>query len=67
MRISAPSPRRQLAELKHPNLAEYVRAKRAAGESWRRIERAVYRHTNGDVDVTFETLRAWFPDSEVTR
>lgn len=41
-------------------LERFVRERRAAGRSWRLIARDLYDAT--EVDVTFETLRAWFPD-----
>lgn len=41
-------------------LGSFVRSRRAAGLSWRRIERDLLDRTG--VDVTGETLRTWFPD-----
>lgn len=63
MQTNVGSPRQQLTELQHPGLRALVLKLRTAGESWRRIERAVYRETAGQVDVSFETLRAWFGES----
>lgn len=42
-------------------LAQYVGAKRAAGESWRNIALGLRDDTDGQVNVTHETLRRWFP------
>lgn len=43
-------------------LEQYVADKRKAGVSWRRISLDLRDETNGDIDVTYETLRAWFPE-----
>jgi hypothetical protein len=60
MTTPTPSTRQVLTEQLHPWLRGYVRAERAAGTSWRRIVRAVYERTDGNVDVTEETMRTWF-------
>jgi hypothetical protein len=55
---------RRLAEIVTPGgLTEFVRARRAEGMSWRTITHALWAATNGDVDVSHETLRSWFPDT----
>lgn len=46
------------------DLEAFVRERRADGTSWRHIARAIYEATNGEVDVTHETLRVWYPDDE---
>lgn len=33
---------------------------RSAGRSWRLIARDLYEATNGQIDVTHETVRGWF-------
>lgn len=51
----------QLADLKLGKpLAEYVKEKREAGVSWRRI--TLDLRDDIDLDVTYESLRAWFPE-----
>lgn len=45
-------------------LEVFVRSRREAGKSWRQIERDLYQSTDGGVDVTYETIRTWFPDAE---
>ncbi len=61
----APTPTARLADILLGDsgpLETFVRERRAAGRSWRQIERDLYRATDGEVDVTFETIRSWFPD-----
>lgn len=41
-------------------LSRYVSERRAERRSWRLIARDLYEQTGED--VTYETLRAWFPD-----
>lgn len=48
-------------ELGEP-LAARVERDRKAGKAWRIIARDLYVETEGRVDVTHETLRAWFRD-----
>lgn len=43
-------------------LDRFVRRRREAGRSWRLVARDLYEATNGEVDVTYQTLRTWFPD-----
>lgn len=45
-------------------LEHFVRSRRDAGRSWRLIARDLHEATDGEVDVTFETLRSWFPDRQ---
>jgi hypothetical protein len=54
------SPRQLLATalLGRP-VTEYIATERQAGKSWRRIAQALREDTNGQVDVTPETLRTW--------
>jgi len=44
-------------------LAELVAERRSAGVSWRRISLELRDATNGEIDVTYETLRSWFPEA----
>lgn len=59
----APTPTARLAEilLREP-LAEFVRSRRAEGLAWRLVSRDLYEATDHQIDVTYETLRTWFPD-----
>lgn len=43
-------------------LSSFVTLRRAQGRSWRLIARDL--HTETQIDVTFETLRSWFPDAD---
>lgn len=43
-------------------LEQFVRQRRSNGRAWRLIARDLYEATNREVDVTYETLRSWFPD-----
>ena len=55
----------QLADIKlaeHGGVADYIATKRTAGRSWRLISRDLYEDTG--LDITFETLRRWFPETE---
>ena len=57
----APTPTYRLADLQlSGGLEEYVRSRRVAGRSWRRI--ALDLLDDIDLDVTHETLRSWFPE-----
>lgn len=51
-------------ELLDRPLAEYVAEQRADGVSWRRIALNLRDETDGEIDITYETLRSWFPDPE---
>lgn len=54
-------PLRRLADhLLDGKLDEFVRSRRAEGRAWRLIERDLWLETKGQIDVTFETLRAWY-------
>lgn len=44
-------------------LEDFVRSRRAQGMAWRRIERDLLDATNREIDLTYETLRSWFPDA----
>lgn len=60
----ASSPNFRLADhLLEEGIAAFVGDRRAAGRSWRLITRDVYEATDHQVDVTYETLRSWFPES----
>lgn len=43
-------------------LDEFVHLRRSNGSSWRMIALDLRTVTNNEVDVTGETLRAWFGD-----
>jgi hypothetical protein len=45
-------------------LAEYVTTRRAKGDSWRRI--SLDLRDDIGLDVTYETLRSWYPEPEPT-
>lgn len=63
---SAPTPTQRLADVLlggEGALGEFVRSRRDAGRSWRLIARDLYEVTDRQVDVTHESLRAWFPDN----
>lgn len=38
----------------------FIAEKRAAGRPWRFIARDLYEATDGQIDVTHETLRQWY-------
>ena len=42
-------------------LETFVRTRRPA-RAWRLVARDLYEATDGEVDLTHETLRSWFPD-----
>lgn len=46
-------------------LEDYVRERRIAGDSWRRI--CLQLRDDIDLDISDETLRAWFLDREWAR
>jgi hypothetical protein len=37
----------------------WISSRRDAGRSWRLVARDLYEATNGQIDVTHETVRAW--------
>lgn len=39
----------------------FVATRRAEARAWVKIVRDLYEATGGKIDVTFETLRSWFP------
>lgn len=41
------------------DVAGYIAEKRKANRTWRLIARDLYDDTNGQIDVTYETLRLW--------
>lgn len=45
-------------------LEEFVSSRRPQ-RSWRLLARDLYEATDGQIDVTYETLRSWFPDEPV--
>lgn len=55
------TPTHRLADLLLPTtLSDFVATRRASGRSWRLIARDLHETTNGQIDVTAETLRGWF-------
>lgn len=59
------SPTYRLAEvLLGEPLDRWVRTHREAGNSWRMIAMELWRATDHEVVVSFETLRSWFPEDE---
>lgn len=53
--------RRLLDHLIPEGLDVFVADRRARGRSWRRIEKDIYEATG--IEVTYETIRSWYPDS----
>lgn len=45
-------------------LAEFVAERRADDVAWRRISRELLDSTDGAVDISGESLRAWFGDEQ---
>jgi hypothetical protein len=41
---------------------QWIAERRAAGRSWRLVARDLYEATNGQIDVTHETVRVWSED-----
>lgn len=61
------TPTHRLADLLLPTtLSDFVQERRTAGRSWRLIARDLHQETDGEVDVTAETLRGWFGSTELT-
>lgn len=57
------TPKQRLAELLlGESLEHFVRSRRADGLPWRYVARDLFDATGGEVDVTHESLRLWFPD-----
>jgi hypothetical protein len=62
---AAKTPTHRLADLLlggAGHLEQFVRVRRAEGRSWRLIARDIYEATDSQIDLTYETLRSWFPD-----
>lgn len=67
MRSVKQTPNHRLADLllaESGPLEMFVRSRREQGRAWRLIARDLYEATEGQVDLTHETLRSWFPDDE---
>jgi hypothetical protein len=47
-------------------LEVFVRSRRAENRAWRLISRDLWESTGGKLDITYETLRSWFPDDAST-
>ena len=47
------------------DLGSFVAERRAEGRAWRFVARDLYEATGGEIDVTYETLRSWYPDERV--
>jgi hypothetical protein len=68
LRFVAPqvqTPNHRLADLvlaAEGPLEAFVRSRREGGRAWRLIARDLYEQTGHQVDLTYETLRSWFPD-----
>lgn len=45
-------------------VGEWVGEQREAGRSWRLLARDLYTATDGQIDVTAETLRGWYGKPE---
>lgn len=59
------TPTHRLADILLPTtLADFVQSRRVAGRSWRLIARDLHEETDGQIDVTAETLRGWFGAGE---
>lgn len=43
-------------------LESFVVSRRTSGKSWRVIARDLYNATDGEIDVTYETVRGWFAE-----
>lgn len=66
MSTQNPTPTHRLADLLLGGpgaLEDFVRSRREAGMAWRLVAREVYEATDGEIDLTYETLRTWFPDA----
>lgn len=59
------SPSARLADhLLDEGLDEFVTNRRTSGRSWRLIARDLLEATG--VDVTYETLRSWYPETSAS-
>ncbi len=55
------TPTQRLADvLLEKSLDDFVAERRAEGRAWRLIARDLWQSTNGEIDVTYETLRSWY-------
>lgn len=58
------SPAQRLATLLlGEDVREFIDHRRQQGRAWRFIARDLYERTNGQVDVTYETLRQWHTEN----
>lgn len=63
----APTATRRLADLLlGGKFDEFVLSRRAEDppRPYRLISRDLWEATNGELDISFETLRVWFPDAK---
>lgn len=49
------------------DVRDFIAEKRTEGRAWRYIARDLYDATDGQVDVTYETLRQWTEPSPARR
>lgn len=45
------------------DVRDFIAERRATNRAWRFIARDLYEATDGQVDVTYETLRQWFGEA----
>ena len=58
------TPTRRLADLLlDGGLDDFVLSRRSENVAWRRIERDLFLATDGQVDISFETLRQWYGET----
>lgn len=63
-----PTPTALLAEaLLGCPITEWITARRRAGRSWRFVARDLADATDGQIDVTVQTLQNWMREAEITR
>ncbi len=62
--MAATVTRRYADLLLQGQLETFVRERRAQDRAWRLISRDLWETTGGELDITYETLRSWFPDPE---
>lgn len=61
---SEQTPTQRLASLLlGTDVRDFIAQKRAEGRPWRFVARDLYDATDGQVDVTYETLRQWFGEA----
>ncbi len=51
--------RQMVAEFLGADPVEFARTKRSEGLTYQQIARALFKATNGKVDVSFSTIRNW--------